>query len=232
MTPREANYNSHASLARPAVGFCLTYVDPRGKSPQLKSSYLRHSAEKLSCSDTGTDAICSSSRASRNDYVAERESTVAGATRFRSEQHGCDQCSCGEGCQNPELHVCQLRLRGGVSCALCTAVRSQARPELTGKICGDRREFRKLNKNSEVTRTNLSDPSLASTASGSTFAISRSWPSRTRQKRTWRFSRASMHAPHAAGSPTTTSRRPKFSASCSPRSCGAFISDRSFLPLW
>lgn len=68
MTPREAHHNSHAQARPAAACFSLTHVDPRNRTRQLKSSYLRHHAGRLFRNGTCAPSAmrCSSARAVRS----------------------------------------------------------------------------------------------------------------------------------------------------------------------
>ena len=167
---------------RPAALGSLIHVGPRGISLQLKSSYLRHSAGKVSCSETGTCARCSSARS-----VQSKSSVV---------------------------------LSGGerLSCALFTAARLRGLEKSADKFCRTSVKIQNLSKINEPSRTELSDPSLASTAIGSAFAILRSWPSQKRQKPTLRMRPDTTRAHADAGLQMTQSRQPKHSEPCSQRS--------------
>lgn len=107
---------------------------------------------------------------------------------------------------------------GVVSCEQYSADRSPGRGRSTGSPCGALFRIRNINKFSGKTRTNLSVPSRASTASASISATSRAWPGQTRPNRTSLSSRASTRALRAVGCRMTTNPQPTRSASCLPRS--------------
>ena len=153
-----------------------------------------------------------------------KENVCANTPQF----HGCAVSMCQRGTMRAR-RANLLRIRstsaspviveyGGTACVLCMAVPMQEPQELTGNFCGMRFPSQKTNEFSEKMRTEMSVPSAGSAAIASISATSRRWPSQSRQKRTWRFLRASTLGLRAAGSPMTASRQPTYSASCSPRS--------------
>lgn len=106
-----------------------------------------------------------------------------------------------------------LRTRG-VACVLFTGVPPQEQTGSTDRNCASND-----NSISKLYRCRLQNLSVASTASASASAISRSWLSRSRQKRTWRSSLASIRERLADGLRTTLSRLRRRSGSSSARSC-------------
>lgn len=198
MTPREAHYSSHY-MARPAVVVAFRHAASVGKTPQLKSSaYAVHTSSLF---QDGT-AFARSGRA------------LHCANGFQVLQTNCMD----------ETHailfgfVCSLRSAGVCSCVLFTGHRSQARPELADRLRKARRQSQNINKISEKPRTKLSDPSLASTGTGSAFVTSPSWHFQKRQKPTSHSRPGTTRAHAGDGLPTTRSHRLKRSAPCSQRS--------------
>lgn len=189
MTLREAHHVVHFQ-PRPALVDC-DYAATGGKAAQLKSLHRLVRTSSLFQDGTG---FARSGRARRC------------ASDFQVRPTDCRDLI-------PAMSVRVLSSSGVCSCELCTADRSRGRPELTDRLRGERCRIQNINKISEQARTNLSNGSRASTASASTFVISRLWPSRKRRKRTSPFSLASRAAQPGAGSLTTTNLLRKCSAS-------------------
>jgi hypothetical protein len=183
MTPREAHHNSHHS-GRPAIVVAFHHAATTGKTPQLKS--LTYVVRTSSLFQDGT-AFARSGRALHcaSDFLVL-------PTDCMDETHAIRA-----------VFLCALRSTGVCSCVLFTGDRSQARPELADRLRKARRQIQNINKISERARTKLSGPSLASTGTGSAFAISPSWHFPKRQKPTWRSRRGTTRAHAGAGLLTT-----------------------------
>jgi hypothetical protein len=120
--------------------------------------------------------------------------------------------------QSTMVHVSVSR---GCSCVLCTEVPSQEPRGSTDRICAASAND---NNPSKIKQHHRTEMSVASPASAFGLPIWPRWLSQPRQKRTWRFSLASMRERLAAGLRTTTSRPLKRSGSSSAKSCAATTS--------
>lgn len=104
-------------------------------------------------------------------------------------------------------------LSGGVSCTEHYSAAPQRHAKQTDSLRGNRVENLKPNEFNDKTRTDLSDRA----ARRSAFAISRTWPSQTKQKPTLHSRPGTTRAHAGAGLPTTQSRQRKLSALCLQR---------------
>lgn len=193
MNPCNRNHFAHNSQPRPAAVVDCDHRATSGKTAQLKS--LTQDNHNVAVFQFGTRA---------HDDMRWHNLHTRGSSRAHFSSSFRIRRS--------------VTYRGRLSCVLSTGDRSQARPELADRLRKAQRQIRNFNEIIGNLRTELSVLSPASTASGSVFEISRSWPFPKKLKPTSRSRLGTTRAHAGAGLPTTLSLQQKLSAPFSPRS--------------